>query len=116
MYCHRHCVGGRTNRDSETWTSSAANAPDAPSPSGEALSWLYVRSAVSRGTFFTHLKDTHEGQVTEDECLQGVHSCPRREHRESFVGLQERGMSLDLSWGNAAEQYEEALLTARNTW
>ena len=33
-----------------------------------------------------------------------------REHRESFRGLQERGMQQDLSWEHAAELYEDVLV------
>ncbi|GAB4815155.1 hypothetical protein N2152v2_002201 [Parachlorella kessleri] len=36
-----------------------------------------------------------------------------REHRQSFEGLQLRGMAQDLSWGTAAAAYEEVLLAAR---
>lgn len=39
-----------------------------------------------------------------------------REHRESFEGLQKRGMQQDLSWEHAAELYEEVLLQAKYQW
>jgi len=39
-----------------------------------------------------------------------------REHRESFQGIQVRGMDLDLSWAHAAEQYEEVLVEAKYQW
>ena len=39
-----------------------------------------------------------------------------RNYRESFEGIQMRGMEQDLSWGNAAHHYEDILLDARNTW
>ncbi|EFN59970.1 hypothetical protein CHLNCDRAFT_6734, partial [Chlorella variabilis] len=39
-----------------------------------------------------------------------------REHRDSFRGLQERGMEQDLSWEHAAEQYEDVLLQAKFQW
>jgi len=39
-----------------------------------------------------------------------------RDHRESFKGIQERGMTQDLSWGHAAEQYEEILVEAKYQW
>jgi len=39
-----------------------------------------------------------------------------REHRETFDRIVQRGMEQDLSWGVAAEQYEQALLRAKNTW
>ncbi|KAL4447598.1 hypothetical protein ABPG75_004817 [Micractinium tetrahymenae] len=39
-----------------------------------------------------------------------------REHRNSFRGLQERGMQQDLSWEHAAELYEDVLLQAKFQW
>jgi len=39
-----------------------------------------------------------------------------REHRQSFEGLQKRGMEQDLSWEHAAELYEEVLLQAKYQW
>jgi starch synthase len=39
-----------------------------------------------------------------------------RQHRESFTALARRGMDQDLSWGHAAEQYEEVLLAAKYQW
>ena len=39
-----------------------------------------------------------------------------REHKDSFYGLQQRGMQQDLSWGHAAEQYEEVLVEAKFQW
>ena len=39
-----------------------------------------------------------------------------RDHHASFEALAKRGMSQDLSWDNAAEQYEEALLAAKYQW
>ena len=39
-----------------------------------------------------------------------------REHRESFRGLQTRGMEQDLSWQHAAELYEEVLVEAKYQW
>jgi len=39
-----------------------------------------------------------------------------RHHRESFRGLQVRGMERDLSWNNAAEQYEEVMVAAKYQW
>lgn len=39
-----------------------------------------------------------------------------REHRDSFRGLQERGMQQDLSWEHAAELYEDVLLQAKFQW
>ena len=39
-----------------------------------------------------------------------------REHRASFDELALRGMGQDLSWGHAAEQYEEILLAAKYQW
>ncbi|KAJ1419644.1 Starch synthase, catalytic domain [Sesbania bispinosa] len=39
-----------------------------------------------------------------------------REHKKSWEGLQRRGMTQDLSWDNAAQQYEEVLLAAKYQW
>ncbi|RDY10245.1 hypothetical protein CR513_05262, partial [Mucuna pruriens] len=36
-----------------------------------------------------------------------------REYKKSWEGLQRRGMTQDLSWDNAAQQYEEVLLAAK---
>ena len=39
-----------------------------------------------------------------------------KQYRESFRGLQRRGMAQDLSWNNAAQQYEEVMLAAKYQW
>lgn len=39
-----------------------------------------------------------------------------REHPDSFRGVQLRGMEQDLSWDNAAAQYEAVLLGAKYQW
>ncbi|XP_061355119.1 granule-bound starch synthase 2, chloroplastic/amyloplastic [Gastrolobium bilobum] len=39
-----------------------------------------------------------------------------REYKKSWEGLQQRGMTQDLSWDNAAQQYEEVLLAAKFQW
>ncbi|KAF0901744.1 hypothetical protein E2562_006210 [Oryza meyeriana var. granulata] len=39
-----------------------------------------------------------------------------REYKESWRGLQVRGMSQDLSWDHAAELYEEVLVKAKYQW
>ncbi|KAF3608648.1 hypothetical protein DY000_02051721 [Brassica cretica] len=39
-----------------------------------------------------------------------------REYKESWEGLQRRGMTQDLSWDNAAEKYEEVLVAAKYQW
>ncbi|KAG5095930.1 hypothetical protein JHK84_051518 [Glycine max] len=38
------------------------------------------------------------------------------EYKKSREGLQRRGMTQDLSWDNAAQQYEEVLLAAKYQW
>lgn len=39
-----------------------------------------------------------------------------RDFKQSWLGIQKRGMSQDLSWDNAAKQYEEVLLAAKYQW
>lgn len=39
-----------------------------------------------------------------------------REYKSSWEGIQRRGMMRDLSWDNAAQSYEEVLLTAKYQW
>ncbi|KAL1211332.1 Starch synthase 2, chloroplastic/amyloplastic [Cardamine amara subsp. amara] len=39
-----------------------------------------------------------------------------REYKESWEGIQRRGMKQDLSWDNAAEKYEEVLVAAKYQW
>ncbi|KAG0600329.1 hypothetical protein M758_11G024900 [Ceratodon purpureus] len=36
--------------------------------------------------------------------------------KSSWKGIQQRGMTQDLSWDHAAQQYEEVLLAAKYTW
>ena len=39
-----------------------------------------------------------------------------REFKESWRGVQRRGMAQDLSWDNAAQQYEEIMVEAKYVW
>ena len=39
-----------------------------------------------------------------------------RQFKESFTGVQLRGMQQDLSWDKAAEQYEQVLVDAKYQW
>ncbi|XP_019428424.1 PREDICTED: granule-bound starch synthase 2, chloroplastic/amyloplastic-like isoform X2 [Lupinus angustifolius] len=39
-----------------------------------------------------------------------------RDYKSSWEGLQRRGMMQDLSWDNAAQQYEEVLVAAKYQW
>ncbi|RDX83390.1 hypothetical protein CR513_35688, partial [Mucuna pruriens] len=39
-----------------------------------------------------------------------------RQYKQSWEGLQRRGMMQDLSWDNAAQQYEEVLVAAKYQW
>ncbi|KAG6656350.1 hypothetical protein I3843_04G016400 [Carya illinoinensis] len=39
-----------------------------------------------------------------------------REYKQSWEGLQRRGMMQDLSWDNAAQNYEEVLVAAKYQW
>ncbi|PRQ53601.1 putative starch synthase [Rosa chinensis] len=39
-----------------------------------------------------------------------------REYKQSWVGIQRRGMMQDLSWDNAAQKYEEVVVAAKYQW
>ncbi|XP_058773224.1 granule-bound starch synthase 2, chloroplastic/amyloplastic-like [Vicia villosa] len=39
-----------------------------------------------------------------------------KDYKKSWEGIQERGMSQDHSWDNAAQQYEEVLVAAKYQW
>lgn len=39
-----------------------------------------------------------------------------RDFKDSWKGIQERGMTQDLSWDQAAKQYEEVMLAAKYQW
>eukprot|EP00887_Chlorella_sp_A99_P003306 scaffold9.g3306.t1 len=39
-----------------------------------------------------------------------------RQYRDSFRGIQLRGMGQDMSWAHAAEQYEDVLVAAKFQW
>ncbi|XP_059643740.1 granule-bound starch synthase 2, chloroplastic/amyloplastic [Cornus florida] len=39
-----------------------------------------------------------------------------REYKQSWEGIQRRGMMQDLSWDNAAQNYEEVLVAAKYQW
>ncbi|MCO5557127.1 hypothetical protein L7F22_010683 [Adiantum nelumboides] len=39
-----------------------------------------------------------------------------RDFKESWKGIQERGMTQDLSWDQAAKQYEEVMVAAKYQW
>lgn len=39
-----------------------------------------------------------------------------RQYKESWEGIQRRGMTKDLSWDNAARNYEEVLVAAKYQW
>ena len=43
-----------------------------------------------------------------------MHAC--RHHQDSFRGIQLRGMEQDLTWDNAAQQYEEVFVAAKYQW
>ena len=40
----------------------------------------------------------------------------RRAHRDTFRGIQQRGMQQDMSWDASAAQYEEVLVAAKYQW
>jgi starch synthase len=39
-----------------------------------------------------------------------------RDHRESFRGIQMRGMEKDYTWDGAAEKYEDRFIDAKYSW
>jgi starch synthase len=39
-----------------------------------------------------------------------------RNYRNSWEGIQRRGMMQDLSWDNAAKLYEEVIVAAKYQW
>ncbi|XLT57156.1 hypothetical protein HN873_049760 [Arachis hypogaea] len=58
------------------------------------------------------------GSAESGKLIHALGNCllTYREYKESWEGLQRRGMTQDLSWDNAAQQYEEVLLAAKYQW
>lgn len=67
---------------------------------------------IPAGTGWTF--DRGEAQAMRDATYQALYTY--REHRDSFYGIQERGMQQDLSWEVAAQQYEEVMVAAKYQW
>ncbi|KAI3520849.1 hypothetical protein L1887_10301 [Cichorium endivia] len=71
---------------------------------------------------FDPYRETGLGWVFEraetGRLIEAVGNCllTYREYKESWVGIQRRGMMKDLSWENAACQYEEVLVAAKYQW
>ncbi|KAG6405835.1 hypothetical protein SASPL_133429 [Salvia splendens] len=57
-------------------------------------------------------------RAEKDELIHALGNCflTYREYKESWEGLQKRGMLRDLSWDNAAQNYEEVLVAAKYQW
>ncbi|MCL7048039.1 hypothetical protein MKW94_017908 [Papaver nudicaule] len=53
-----------------------------------------------------------------DRLIHAMGNCllTYREYKESWKGIQKRGMMQDLSWDNAAQNYEEVLVAAKYHW
>ncbi|KAK4417658.1 Granule-bound starch synthase 2, chloroplastic/amyloplastic [Sesamum alatum] len=53
-----------------------------------------------------------------NEMIHALGNCllTYRQYKESWEGLQKRGMLQDLSWDNAAQNYEEVLVAAKYQW
>lgn len=53
-----------------------------------------------------------------NELIHALGNCllTYREYKQSWEGLQRRGMMQDLSWDNAAQHYEEVLVAAKYQW
>ncbi|CAI9758660.1 unnamed protein product [Fraxinus pennsylvanica] len=53
-----------------------------------------------------------------NELINALGNCllTYRQYKKSWEGLQRRGMTQDLSWDNAAQNYEEELIAAKYQW
>ncbi|KAK7271796.1 hypothetical protein RJT34_27996 [Clitoria ternatea] len=58
------------------------------------------------------------GSAETNKLIDALGNCllTYRNYKESWEGLQQRGMTQDLSWDNAAQQYEEVLVAAKFQW
>ncbi|KAK4477609.1 hypothetical protein RD792_016846 [Penstemon davidsonii] len=58
------------------------------------------------------------GRADVNELIHALGNCfyTYREYKASWEGLQKRGMEQDLSWDNAAQNYEEVLVAAKYQW
>lgn len=58
------------------------------------------------------------GRADVNELIHALGNCflTYREYKESWDGLRRRGMSRDLSWDSAAQNYEEVLVAAKYQW
>ncbi|EPS68296.1 hypothetical protein M569_06471, partial [Genlisea aurea] len=58
------------------------------------------------------------GRAETNEMIHALGNCVLtfRDYKESWEGLQRRGMMQDLSWDNAAELYEQVLVAAKYQW
>lgn len=87
------------------------SAPTHPPPASERAAAQQVTAPCR------HFASAPAGVVTAALPLLGSpHRGPHPPHTPSHRGLQLRGMDQDLSWGHAAEQYEDVLLAAKMQW
>ncbi|KAI3900683.1 hypothetical protein MKW98_009293 [Papaver atlanticum] len=58
------------------------------------------------------------GRAEADQLIHAMGNCllTYREYKESWKGIQKRGMMQDLSWDSAAQNYEEVLVAAKYQW
>ncbi|KAG9139942.1 hypothetical protein Leryth_026298 [Lithospermum erythrorhizon] len=58
------------------------------------------------------------GSADTNQLIHALGNClfTYREYKESWNGLQRRGMTQDLSWDNAAQIYEEVFVAAKYQW
>ncbi|KAL2523092.1 Starch synthase 2 [Forsythia ovata] len=58
------------------------------------------------------------GRAETNELINALGNCllTYRQYKKSWEGLQRRGMTQDLSWDNAAQNYEEVLIAAKYQW
>jgi starch synthase len=85
-----------------------------------------VHNALQTYRWMAHCRSRRSSfpGVMEPTCVQsglcfGAHDgavdlC--RHHQRAFEGIQLRGMNQDLTWDNAAQQYEEVFVAAKYQW
>ena len=80
-------------------------------------SWLRMNAGGMPYTCKSGLGWTFDSAET-NKLIHALGNCllTFRQYKQSWEGLQRRGMTQDLSWDNAAQQYEEVLVAAKYQW